>query len=178
MSRALLVVAGLVFVLGVTNATRAADTALKGKVVSVNVDKGEVVVKPKEGADVTVTTNADTKVKVDGKDAKLADVKAGMGIEVKPATGVAASINAHTPKPATGDVLKGTVVSVDAAAKTLVVKPTTGDNVTVTTDADTKVKVDRKAATLAEVKAGMIVEVKPATGVAKTINAHTPKPTS
>ena len=75
--------------------------------------------------------------------------------------------------PTTG--LHGKVVSVDTTAKTVIVKPKTGDNVTVTTDATTTVTLDGAAAALADLKAGMVVTVTPATGVAAKIIAKTPK---
>lgn len=59
----------------------------------------------------------------------------------------------------------------DAGAGILVVKPRTGDNLTVVADKDTKVVVDRKTATLADVKIGMGVFIAPATGTAETISA-------
>jgi preprotein translocase subunit YajC len=170
--KALLTVVGLSLLLGWVAAAKAADVdVLHGKIVSVDTDKGTLVVKPKAGDNVTVATDANTKVTLDGKDAKLADLKADMMVVVAPATGIAKTIAAHTP----GHMgLHGTIVSVDADKGTLVVKPKEGDNVTVTTDANTKVRLDEKDAKLADLKAGMMVTVIPATGVAKYIIAKTP----
>jgi biopolymer transport protein ExbD len=173
MKRALLAVVGLGLLLGCAVTAQAqpqpAADVLRGKVVSVDAEKGTVVVKPRQGDNVTVTTDKDTKVTVDGKEAKLADVKADMGVEVSPKDGVAKTVNARTPG------LRGKVVSVDAEKGTLVVKPRQGDDVTVTTDKDTKITVDGKEAKLADVKADMRVEVSPVTGVAKMITARTPR---
>jgi hypothetical protein len=63
---------------------------LYGNVVSVDVATGKVVIAPKEGPQVTVATGANTKVQVLGKDATLADIKAGMVLRVSPAMGAAA----------------------------------------------------------------------------------------
>lgn len=82
------------------------------------------------------------------------------------------------PKPKMSSV-KGEVVKVDGT--NLIIK--TGkegktQEVTIATDAQTKVTVDKKDATLADVKPGMAVQASPAPaeGVAKTIKASTPKP--
>jgi len=84
-----------------------------------------------------------------------------------------------TPK---ADILKGKVVEVkkDAAGKitTVVVegkKPgaKTPEKIDVTVDDKTKVTVDGKDATLADLKADMTVEVTPSTGTATEIKAKT-----
>ena len=81
----------------VGSAAFGADESLRGKVVSVDAEKGTLVVKPRQGDNVTVTTDKDTKVTVDGKEAKLADVKADMLAEVTPKDGVAKTIVAKVP---------------------------------------------------------------------------------
>ena len=76
-------------------------SAVYGKVVSVNVDKGtiEVTVMAKgEETKATITTDAKTKITVDKKDATLADIKQGMLAVAKPATGTATEVSAFTPK--------------------------------------------------------------------------------
>jgi hypothetical protein len=81
-------------------------TSLTGWVVSVNTTGGIVVVfkggpiivgKP---ANVAVHTNKNTKITIDGKPAKLGDLKAQMYVVVKPATGTATSIQGQSaPRP-------------------------------------------------------------------------------
>ena len=85
--------------MAVAQDTTVRPSALYGKVVSVDVTGGKIVVQPKEGAQVTVTTDANTKIKVSDKDATLGDIKPDMGIRVSPATGTAANIVVYTPKP-------------------------------------------------------------------------------
>jgi len=75
-----------------------ADSPLKGKVVK--VDGTNVVVSTEVGGEkkeVTVATDDKTVVTVDGKDAKLADLKADMDVTITPATGTATKIEATTP---------------------------------------------------------------------------------
>jgi hypothetical protein len=71
---------------------------LAGTVVSVDAAAGTVVVQPNDPqtAQVTVTTDGDTKIKVNAKEAALGDVKAGMDITVLPPNGTATEIRAYT----------------------------------------------------------------------------------
>jgi len=61
---------------------------LYGKVISVDTAGGKVVIAPKHGPHVTVTTDASTKVQVDGKDATLGDINPDMTLRVSPASGM------------------------------------------------------------------------------------------
>ena len=83
-------------IVGFVGFTHAADKgagkakALRGEVVS--VDGTNVKVKTKDGQEVTVATDDKTVVTVDGKDGKVADLKAGQKVRVSPDTGTAAKI--------------------------------------------------------------------------------------
>jgi hypothetical protein len=75
---------------------------LRGKVVK--VDGANVVIMTrardaKEGKEVTVATDDKTAVTIDGKDAKVADLKAGMYVSITPETGTATKIAAMTKLP-------------------------------------------------------------------------------
>jgi hypothetical protein len=72
-----------------------APASLTGTVVK--VDGANVTVKAAE-KEVVVVTDDKTAVTVDGKEAKVADLKAGMTVEITPATGTAAKIVATSPK--------------------------------------------------------------------------------
>ncbi len=90
---AVCVVVGLVLG-GFCFAADAPDTkALVGTIVKVSDEKLAVKVGDKE---VIVTTDKDTKVTVDGKDAKVSDLKATMTVSVTPADGVAQKIDAKS----------------------------------------------------------------------------------
>jgi len=52
----------------------------------------------KKAATVTVTTDANTKIRVNGQDAKFADIKPGMRVVASPNTGTATKVVAMTPK--------------------------------------------------------------------------------
>ena len=162
---------------GLATLAQEKPSLLYGTVVSVDAASGKVVITPKGGSDVTVATDANTKVRVKDKDTTLADVQPGMMLRVSPATGTAADIRAFqqqasTPKPS---LLYGTVVSVDAANGKVVIAPKDGAQVTVATDANTKVRVKDKDATLADVQPGMMLRVSPATGTAADIRAFQPQ---
>ena len=79
------------------------DRGLYGQVISVAAD-GKVVVKVKTAKDekeVTVATDAKTAVTLDGKDAKVSDLKKDMYVVVTPGEGTATKIVATTEKPGT-----------------------------------------------------------------------------
>jgi len=67
---------------------------LRGKVVKV---EGTNVVVKTYVKEVTVATDDKTKVTIDGKEAKVADLKAGMHVVVTPAEGTATEIKATSP---------------------------------------------------------------------------------
>lgn len=70
--------------------------ALRGKITK--VEDGKITVK--HGSDeVTVSTDDKTSVTLDGKDAKVADLKEGLFVAVTPAEGTATSITATTKRP-------------------------------------------------------------------------------
>ena len=172
MKQLLVTVAGLGFLVACVAVAQAAEQpeTIFGRIVSVNTENSTFIVKPKEGGgDLTITTDGSTKVTIDGMEANLNDVKAGMSVKVTLASGVARTITALTADPKN---LIGTILSVDVGKGSLVVKPTEGEKVTVATDADTKVTLDGKDAKLADLKADMMVGITPATGVAKRIMAH------
>ena len=77
--------------------TKPAVKTLVGKVVKVEGEKVIVKTGDKEPKEVTVTTDAKTKVTVDGKEAKVADLKANMSVTVTPAEGIAEKIEAKAP---------------------------------------------------------------------------------
>lgn len=83
-----------------------ADKPLKGKVVSVGAgDGGEVKIvvhaggSKKNAQDVTVTTNADTVVTLDGKTIKADELQPGERVTVTPAAGIATKIDATKKEP-------------------------------------------------------------------------------
>jgi hypothetical protein len=74
-----------------------AAKAVKGKVVKVDGDK-LVIAKGKNAEEVTITTDANTKITIEGKAAKLADLQAGQMVSVSPADGTATEIVVAAPK--------------------------------------------------------------------------------
>ena len=150
------------------------------RVVSVDTTRGKVVVTKSDGQQLTVPTDANTKVKVNGKDASLNDVKPGVVIRVSPTTGTAVDIQAFPPQTApatqvaTSRPVYSTIASVDMTSGKVVVKKSDGQEATVATDANTKITVEGKAATLGDVKPGMRIVVRPPTGTAASIVADTP----
>jgi len=64
--------------------------ALRGIVVSTTGTS--ITIKNKQGKETTVTTNAETKIKVEGKEGTLNDIKPGMYAKILPADGTVATM--------------------------------------------------------------------------------------
>lgn len=81
------------------DAGRRPENAIFGTVVK--VDGTNLIIKTggKDGKEVTVATDANTKVTIDGNDAKLADLKPGNRVVVTPKEGVAKEIRCRTQPP-------------------------------------------------------------------------------
>ncbi len=60
------------------------------------VEGGDVTIQDNKGQPITVKTDDQTKVKIDGKDAAVSDLKAGMHVTVPAYQDVATRINATT----------------------------------------------------------------------------------
>ena len=84
-----------------TKADRAAKKAEKGVTGTVlKVDGTNIVVqtKGKQGGEVTIATDANTKFTVNGKDATIADVKAGESVTASPAGATAQKVTIKEPR--------------------------------------------------------------------------------
>lgn len=98
---AVLVLACAVQAQDAQKAKAAKPKALKGEVV--RVDGANVIVKvgkAEAAKEVTVATDANTQVMIEGAAAKVEDLKAGQKVTVMPETGTAAKIVVAAPKPA------------------------------------------------------------------------------
>jgi ABC-type Na+ efflux pump permease subunit len=93
----------LVLCLGFVNVTHAAKgdkKGLRGKISSVDGKSVVVTSRGKNASgDVTVMTDDNTTVTIDGKKSAVGDLKAGMFVMVSPAEGTAATITATTTRP-------------------------------------------------------------------------------
>ena len=182
-----LVVVGIVCALSVSAAVpapaaRGHAPALFGTIVSVDAVAGNVVIATAArhstpSQQVTVATDANTVITLDGQPATLAALVAGMLVKVQPTTGTATLIAARTPPPP--PPLRGVIVSVDTTTGDVQVAVDARHSeptllVTVPTDANTVVTLDGQPSTLAALAAGMFVKVQPSTGVAVSIDARTP----
>ena len=148
--------------------------ALHGIVQSVG--SSSVTLEAKKGDPVTVQVNGDTKIIVNGKAATLADVLVGYAAEAKltAAGGPAKVLRAHQ-VPAPGTIVVGQVDSVGSNSITL--KKRDGSTVAIPVNGDTKILVNGKAATLADVETGYRAYVRrtAADGPAAVIRAYEKK---
>jgi hypothetical protein len=146
---------------------------LHGVVQAVGSDS--VTLKARKGDPVTVQVNGDTKIVVNGKAGTLSDIQIGYIAEVKGKKGEPAkAIHAHE-APAPGTIVVGKVQSVGTDSITLTKRD--GSPVTIGVTSDTKILVDGKAATLADVETGYGAYVRrtSADGPAAVIRAYEKK---
>lgn len=101
--------------------------------------------------------------------AGTADAAKGRGAKGEQAGGTA-----H--KGVQGKIVSVTVNSTDATKATIVIHNRKAGDVSVQVDASTVVKVDKKAATVADLKPGMRARIVPATGTAQRVSAWTKGP--
>ena len=146
-----------VFALSVT----APAVAKKGKRHAVagvvqSVGTNSLTLQVKKNKTVTVTVNDETKILVSGQAATLADIEVGYIALVRGQKNEAAKVVRAHPAPAAGTVVRGVVES--TGSNSITVKTKTA-SLTIEVTAQTKIRVNGKAATLADVKAGQHVVV-------------------
>jgi Domain of unknown function (DUF5666) len=124
--------------------------AFAGVVQSVGTDS--ITVKPRKGDPVTVQVNGDTKIVVNHKAGKLADIEVGYRALIKGKRGEPAKAIRAYEVPAAGTVVAGKVTSTGGDSITL--QKRDGSSVTIGVTPDTKILVNGKAATLADVETG------------------------
>lgn len=148
-------------------------TIAHGRVDSVG--SSSITLKHKDGSTVTIDTNQDTKILVNGAAGSLGDIKAGYHARVKrtSASGPAAVIKAFAPG-TRRMVLRGTVDSVGSNSITLNLK--NGASVTVAVTAKTRIRVSGQAGALTDIQPGyqaLVVRVRPG-GRAFALRARPP----
>jgi hypothetical protein len=141
-----------------------AGAEIEGLVVSVDAAGSSLVVNDDRLGSVTVTVTTSTVIRHGNAPIALSAVKAGDRVHVKAAqqangTYAATDVNVQNQgSSGHGSEVTGSVVSVDAIAKSFVVSTGTG-NVTVTTTGSTKFTKNGAAATFSDVAAGLHVDV-------------------
>jgi hypothetical protein len=148
--------------------------AVVGLVQAVGTDS--LTLTRKKGSPVTVQIDAHTKIVVNGKAGTLSDVKVGYVALAKLAKAGAPAklLRAHA-APAPGTTVAGRVESVGANSITL--NKRDGSSVVIPVDGNTKILVNGKAATLADVETGYHAFVRrtAADGPAAVIRAYEKK---
>src|SRR5579862_4667891 len=125
---------------------------IAGTVSAVDTTAGTVTIAPRRGRAVTLTTNAQTRLSLDGKPAKLADIPVGGAARAvyDSATKLARQIEVHAAPSVSAVAGKVTAVT----ASSLTIAPEEGSPVTLGTDAATKIVVDGAAAKLSAIAVG------------------------
>jgi hypothetical protein len=140
-----------------------AGAEIEGLVTSVDTAGSSLVVSDERLGSVTVHVTALTVIRHGQTPVALASIAAGNRVHVKAMQGAdgtytATDVNVQSQGAGGNNEVTGSVVSVDAVAKTFVVTTSSG-MVTVATDASTTFKKNGVAATFGDVAAGVMVDV-------------------
>jgi preprotein translocase subunit YajC len=130
-------------------ATGGHPARVAGTVSAVNAPAGTLTITPRRAAAVTLSTNGQTRLSLDGEPAKLADIPAGATARAlyDSATKLALRIQVRS-QPALAAVA-GKVTAVTASS--LTIAPEEGSPVTLGTDASTKIVLDGMSSTLSAI---------------------------
>jgi hypothetical protein len=174
----LLAVAGILGLAGVALADAASKPmrdGIGGKIVK--MDGANITIKchGQDGNEVVVTTDDKTVVTIEGKDAKVADLKVDLHVWVTPKEGMATKIVASTKMPMP-DGLHGKIVSFDGLKIMIKCHDENAKAIEVTSDDKTIFTLDDKDAKLADLKVDMYVHVMPKEGTATKVVACTKMP--
>src|ERR1035437_306334 len=174
----LLAVAGILGLASVALADEASKPmrdGIGGKIVKMDGPKITIKCHGQDGNEVVVTTDDKTVVTIEGKDAKVADLKVDLHVWVTLKEGMSTKIVASTKMPMP-DGLHGKIVSFDGLKIMIKCHDENAKAIEVTTDDKTIFTLDDKDAKLADLKVDMYVWVTPKEGMSTKIVASTKMP--
>jgi hypothetical protein len=153
------------------------SAVVRGTITELNAPAGALKVTNRDGLSIDLTTNAQTEVRRDGRTAALADLKVNDVALVfyERATRIALRIEAASPPPVE---LTGTITTIDAAAGSVQITTDHGTQITLTTNADTRVRLNRTNTTVGNLALGQRVQAtyRSENKIALSLNATTPRP--
>ena len=153
-----------------------AEAEVHGTIKAADAAAHKVVLTLRDGSSLELTTDANTVIRVGGQVSAEADLKAGMAVEVRyrPDTNLALRINTPGKSEASAE---GTLQAVDVAASTITIAVRAQERIVLKVGADTQIKVDGAASTLADLatKTGAHVSAKynAETRAASAVNVQT-----
>ncbi len=139
---------------------QANEAKIQGLVAAVDLDAGTLTITPDGGgANVTLIVNAATEIEVNGEEATLAEVQAGMPVraEYDSSTLVAGEVKAGSEEDGDDDDGDAHVNGIVAAVTTTSVTITPdggGANITLTVNSSTKIEVNGEDATITDIHLG------------------------
>ena len=147
----------------------AAYAEVHGTIKGVGADN--VTITTRKQGDITLKVSANTTIRKEGKALTLADLKTGEEVEVKydVTTKTALRINVASSFEEKNAGIEGVVVSVNATAKTVTIRRSGGDNVTLRVTENTTIKIeDHRTGGFPDITVGQEIE---ATYDKSTMNA-------
>lgn len=135
---------------------------LRGKIQTVAADQQQFTIRDQKDHDWTFRAGRDAKVQVNGKDARLADLKQGQEVTVsyhQMLTDIQAGKNNDpaAPQQAKGQTVRGQIQRVDATQHQVAIRDQNGKEHSFQVGQNTRVQVDGKNAKLADLQQGQEV---------------------
>jgi uncharacterized protein YqfB (UPF0267 family)/Cu/Ag efflux protein CusF len=135
---------------------------VRGKIQNVAADQNQFTIRDQKDHDMTFRAGRDAKVQVNGKDARLADLKQGQEVTVsyrQVLTDIQAGRNNATaaPQQAKGHTVQGQIQRVDAAQHQLAVRDQNGKEHMFQVGQNARVQLNGKNANLADLQQGQEV---------------------
>jgi uncharacterized protein DUF5666 len=153
-----------------------ANTVVRGTITALDAAAGTLQVTNRDGLSITLKTNASTTIRRDRKTATLADLKSNDSVLVyfNRSTMVATRIEASSPPPVD---LSGTITSLDAGTGSVQLTTDHGTAITLTTNANTRIRLNGRATTVGNLAAGQSARAtyQPEDKIALALSAETPR---
>jgi hypothetical protein len=149
-------------------------TVLTGTITALDATGGTVQIATDHGTAITLTLNASTQYRLNGRATTLASVAAGDGVSVtyRPADKTALTLAAQTPPVG---VTSGAITALDTTAGTLTLTPLAGTPLTLTLNAQTVYALNGRRTAASAIVVGDLASVKVGTNnVATIVSAETP----
>jgi len=162
------------------------------KISAVDAAKNSVTITDTDGKDTQYTVDKFTTITLDGKNVKLADLTTGLRVDISADGTKLAHLDATTPpeekpdKTAAGKKQAGAapkdkkakvyakISAVDAAKNSVTITDTDGKDTQYAVDMGTTISLDGKSAKLADLTAGLRVDINISVGKLTRLDAATP----
>ncbi len=149
------------------------EVKVAGKFLGVDRDRLTVLT---DDGPKTLTVPPTAQVRIDDKHGKLADVKEASSVTITSKDDVVVAVEVKSPPPSSKMTTAGRATK--SEKNRLTIQDDAGKDVAFTVPADARVTIDGKAGAVEDIKPGSAVTVAGAAGVASSVEARSPAPSS